>query len=79
MFSYNFGMENLMVQSVCNEQQCMFIYFHLFSVHQCVLLFFNESYSDLIIFCASMSDIKTVKRIVFIQFLYGEFNGSIRF
>jgi len=23
VFSYNLGMENLMVQSVCNEHQCM--------------------------------------------------------
>jgi len=29
VFSYNFSMENLMVQSVFNEQQCMFINFHL--------------------------------------------------
>ncbi len=32
VFSYHFGMETLMVQSVFNEHQFMFINFHLFSV-----------------------------------------------
>jgi len=31
VFSYNFGMEHLMVQFVFNEHQWMFIKFHLFS------------------------------------------------
>jgi len=34
VFSYNFGVETLMVQSVFNEHQCMFINSHLFSVDQ---------------------------------------------
>jgi len=51
----------------------MFINFHLFSVDQYVSLIFHESYSYLMIFCASMSDIKIMKRSVFIQFGYGEF------
>jgi len=79
VFSYNFGMENLMVQSVFSEHQWMFINFHLFSVDQCVSLIFHESYSYLLIFCANMSDIKTMKMSVFIQFRYGEFNGAICF
>jgi len=79
VFSYNFGMDNLMVQSVFNEHQCMFINSHLFSVDQCVSLIFHESYSYLMIFCASMSDIKTIKRSVFIQFWYGSFNGVVCF
>ena len=69
VFSYNFGMKNLMVQSVFNEHQCMFIKFHLFSVDQCVSLIFHESSSYLMIFCASMSGIKIMKRSVFIPFL----------
>jgi len=77
VFSYNFGMEILMVQSVLNQHQCMFINFHLFSIDQCVSLIFNESYSYLMIFCANMSDIKIIKRSIFIQFRYGEFNGAI--
>ena len=79
MFSYNFGMEHLMVQSVFNEHQCMFINFHLFSVEQCVSLIFYESSSYLMIFCASMNDIEMMKRSVFIQFWYVEFNGAICF
>jgi len=79
VFSYNFGMETLMVQSVFNEHQCMFINFHLFSVDQCVSLIFYESYSYLMIFCASMSDIKIMKRSVFIQFRYCAFNNAICF
>ncbi len=77
VFSYNCGMETLMVQSVFNEHQCMFIHFHLFSVDQCISLIFHKSYSYLIIFCGSMSVIKTMKRRVFIQFRYGQFNGEI--
>jgi len=61
MFSYNFGMENLMVQSVFNEHQYMFINFHLFSVDQCAFLIFHESYSYFMIFCASMCYIKIIK------------------
>jgi len=68
-----------MVQSVFNEHQCMFIKSHLFSIDQYVSLFFHESYSYLMIFCASMSDIKIMKRSVFIQFWYGKFNGAICF
>jgi len=79
VFSYNFGMANLIVQSVFNEHQCMFINSHLLSIDQCVSLIFHESYSYLMIFCASMSDIKIMKRSVFIQFWYGEFNGAICF
>ena len=40
----------------------------LFSVDQCVSLIFHQSYSCLMIFCASMSDIEFIKRGVFIQF-----------
>ena len=80
VFSYNFGMEHLMVQSVFNEHQWMFINFHLVSVDQCVSLFiFHESYSYLMIFCASMRDIKIIKRSVFVQFWYGNVNGAICF
>jgi len=68
-----------MVQSVFNEHQCMIIKFHLFGVDQCVSLIFHESYSYLMIFCASMSDIEIMKRIVFIHFWYGAFNGAICF
>jgi len=51
VFSYHFGMENLMMQSVFNVHQCMFINFHLVRVDQCVsLLIFNESYSYLMVF-----------------------------
>jgi len=57
VFSYNFGMEHLMVQSVFNVHHSMFIIFHLFSVDECVFLIFHESYCYLMIFCASMSDI----------------------
>jgi len=67
------------VQSVFSEHQCMFINSHLFCVDHCVSLIFNESCSYLMIFCASMSDIKIMKRSVFIQFWYGEFNGAIFF
>ena len=55
----------------------MFINFHLSSVGQWVSLFFYESYSYLMIFFANTSDIKTMKRSVFVQFWYGEFNGAI--
>ena len=79
VFSYNFGMENLMVQSDFNEHQCMFIQFHLFSVDQCVSLIFHDSSTYLMIFCASMSGIKIMKRSVFIQLGYGNFNGAICF
>ena len=79
VFSYNFGMEKLMVQSVFNEHQCTFINSHFFSVVQHVSLVFHERYSYLMIFCASMSDIKTMKRSVFMQFWYGEFNGALCF
>ena len=79
LFSYNFGMENLIVKSVFNEHQCMFTNSHLFSVDQCVSLIFYESCNYLMIFCASMSDIKITKRSVFIWFWYGEFNGAICF
>jgi len=41
MFSHNFGMEKLMVQSVFNEHQYMFIKFNLFSVDLCVFLIFH--------------------------------------
>ena len=58
-----FCVQFLMVQSVFNEHQFMFINFHLFSVDQCVSLIFHESYSYLMIFCANMSDIKIIKRI----------------
>ena len=79
VFSYNFGMKNLMVQSVFNGHQCMFINFHPFSVDQCVSLIFHENYSYLMICCASMSYIKIIKWSVFTQFWYGEFNGAICF
>ena len=59
-----------MLQSVFNEQQFMFINFHLFSVDQCVSLIFYESYSYMMIFCASMSDINIIKRSVFVPFWY---------
>jgi len=62
VFSYNFGMENLMVQSVFSEHQCMFINFHLFSIDQYVSLIFHESYSYIMIFCASMSNIGKIYR-----------------
>jgi len=35
----------------------MFSNFHLFSVDQSVYLIFHESYSYLMMFCASMNDI----------------------
>jgi len=70
---------NLMVQFVFSEHQCMFINFHLFTVDQCFCIIFHESYSYLMIFGASMSVIKIMKRSVFIQFGYGEFNGAICF
>ncbi len=73
------GYENLMVQSVLNVHQCMFINFYLFSIDQCAFLIFHESYSFLMIFCASMSDIKIMKSSVFIQLWYGAFNGAICF
>jgi len=79
VYSYNLGMEMLMIQSVFNEHQCMFIKFHFFGVDQCVSLIFRESYCYLTIFCSNMSDIKTMKRSVVIQFGYGAFNGSICF
>jgi len=63
-FSYHFVMKSLMVQSVFSEHQCMFIYFHLFSVDQCVSLILHESYSYLMIFCASMSDITLSKGVL---------------
>ena len=66
-----FGMEHSMVQFVFNEHQCMFINFYLFSVDQCASLIFHESYSYLMIFYAGMSDIKIMKRSVFIHFWYG--------
>ena len=50
VFSYNFGMKHLMVQSVFNEHQCMFINTHLFSVDQSLSLIFHESYIFLMIF-----------------------------
>jgi len=79
VLSYNFGMENLMVQSVFNVHQWIFINFYLFSVDQCVFFIFHKTYSYLMIFCANMSDIYIMKRSVFIQFLNGEFNGAICF
>jgi len=72
-------MEHLMVQSVFNEHQCMFINLHLFSIDKYVSLIFNESYSYLMIFCDSMSDIKIMKRSVFVQLWCREFNGAICF
>jgi len=58
VFSYNFGMEHLMVQSVFNEHQCMFINFHLFSVDECFSLIFHESYSYLMIFVPAWVTLK---------------------
>jgi len=43
VFLYHFGMENLLGQSAFEEQQCMFIKFHVFSVVQCVSLVFHEN------------------------------------
>jgi len=62
-----------------NEHQFMFINFHLFSVDQCVSLIFHESCSYLMVFCASITDIRIMRRSVFIQFWYGVFNGAICF
>jgi len=79
VFSYNLDMNHLIVYSVFNEHQYMVINFHIFGVDQCVFLIFHESYSYLMIFSASISDIKIMKRSVFIQFWYGKFNGTICF
>jgi len=79
VFSYNSGMEHLVVQSVFNEHQCMFINSHLSKVDQYVSLIFNENYSYLMIICANMSDIEIMKRSVFIKFWYGKCNGAICF
>jgi len=57
VFSPNFGKENLMVQFVFNEHQCMVINIHHFSIDQCVFLIFHESNSYLMVFCGSMGDI----------------------
>jgi len=51
--------------------------FHLFSVDHSASLIFYESYNYLMLFCASMCDINTMKMSVFIQFWYGAFNGAI--
>jgi len=41
VLSYSFGMENLMVQFVLNEHQCMFIKFYLCSVDQYLFPWFS--------------------------------------
>jgi len=79
VFSYNFGMEHLMVQSVFNVRYSMFINFHLFSIDQCVFLIFHESHSYLIIISSIMSDIEIMKRRVFTQLWYKDFNGAMCF
>ena len=79
VFSHYLGMDNLMVQSVFDEHQCMFIKFCLFSVVQCVSLIFHESLSYLIIILTIMSDIRIMKWSVFTQFWYVEFNDAICF
>ena len=79
MFSHNFGMENLLVQSVFVKHQCMFLNFHLFSVVQWVSLIFHTSWCYLIIIFATMNDNRTMKRSVFTWFWYGEFIGAICF
>jgi len=79
VFSYNFDVKNLIVKFDFNEHQLMCINFHLFSVNQWIFLIFHVSYSYLMIFSASMSDIKIIERSVFIQFGYVEYNGAICF
>jgi len=61
VFSYHFSIKTSIVQSVCSEHQWMFINFHLFSVDQWFFLIFHESSSYLMIFCASITDIKIMK------------------
>jgi len=68
-----------MVQSIFNEHQCMVINFHLLTVDQFVSIVFYKSYSYLMIFSVILSDIKMMKRSVFIQFRYEEINDAIRF
>jgi len=53
VFSQNFGKENLMVQFVFNEHQCMFINIHHFSIDQFFKIS-HESYSYLMIISGSM-------------------------
>jgi len=79
VFSHNFGIENLMVQSVSNEHQCMIINFYVFSAVQWVSLIFHKSLSYLTIIFASKSDIRIVERNVFTPFWYGKFNAAICF
>jgi len=79
VFSHNFGLKNLMVQSVFDGHQCMFIDFYFFHVVQFVSLIFLKSSSYLIIISATMSDIRIMKQSVFTQFWYGAFNGAICF
>jgi len=43
-----------MVQSVLNEDQCMFINFQIFSVDQCVSIIFHKSYGYLMVISGSM-------------------------
>jgi len=64
VFSFNFDVNNLMVQSVFNEHQCMIINFHFFSDDQWLFLFFHGSYRYLMYFSASSSDIKNMKKII---------------
>jgi len=67
---------DLMVQSIFGEHQCMPIQFYLFSDLQCASLIFHESLNYLIIILTIMSGIGIIKRSVFTQFWYGEFNGA---
>jgi len=64
---------------VFDDYQCMFMYFHLFSVVQWFSLILLKRLSYLIIICAAMSDIRIMKECVFKQFWYGDFNGAICF
>ncbi len=79
VFSYNFGMEHLMVRSVFDEHPCILINFHIFSVVQCVSLIFHESQSNLIIICVTTSGIRIMRSSIFKQIWYGAFNGAIFF
>jgi len=79
VFSHNLSMYSSMVQSVFDEDQCMFIKNHLISVDQWVSLIFHKNKSYLIIISANMSDIRIMEKTAFTQFGCGEFIGTICF
>jgi len=58
LFSLSLGVENLLVQSILDENECKFIIFHDESVLYCASLIFHESKNYLIIISVRMSDIR---------------------